>query len=72
MNMNTAESKAEVYLMALQALTRAEKKAVIARLLEDESLRHDIIDIAVIRERQCEPARPFRTYVAERKRAYRK
>jgi hypothetical protein len=70
--MNLAESKAEVYIMALQSLSRVERKAIIARLLEDESLRHDIIDLAVIRERQCESARPFRAYVAERKKAYRK
>jgi len=66
------ESKAEVYLMALQSLSRAEKKAVISRLLEDESLRRDILDLALIRERQEETTRPFREYVAEKKRAYQK
>lgn len=65
--MKTAESRAEVYLMALQSLSKAEKKAVIARLLEDDSLREDILDLALIRERQGEPSRPYRDYVAERK-----
>ena len=65
--MKTAESRAEVYLMALQSLSKAEKKAVIARLLDDESLREDILDLAIIRERQGEPSRPYRDYVAERK-----
>lgn len=60
--MKTAESRAEVYLMALQSLSRAEKKAVIARLLEDKNLREDILDLALIRERQGEPSRPFREF----------
>lgn len=64
--MNTAQSKAEIYLMALQSLSKADKKAVIARLLEDESLREDILDIALIRQRQGEPSRSFREYLAVR------
>jgi hypothetical protein len=64
--MNTAQSKAEIYLMALESLSKAEKKAVIARLLEDESLREDILDIALIQQRQGEPSRPFREYLAVR------
>jgi hypothetical protein len=63
---NTAESKAEVYLMALQSLSKAEKKAVISRLLEDDSLREDILDLALIRQRQGETSRPFREYLAVR------
>ena len=61
--MNTAQSKAEIYLMALESLSKAEKKAVIARLLEDDSLREDILDIALIQQRQGEPSRPFREYL---------
>ncbi len=52
--MKTLESKAEVYLMALQSLSKAERAAVIGRLLEDEELREDILDLAVIRQRQGE------------------
>ena len=63
----TIQSKAEIYLMALQSLSKAEKKAVIARLLEDESLREDILDIALIRQRTKEPSRPLKEYLAERK-----
>jgi hypothetical protein len=37
--MKTVESRAEVYLMAIQSLSKAEKEAVIARLLEDPQLR---------------------------------
>ena len=65
--MKAAQSRAEVYLMALESLPKAEKKAVIARLLEDESLREDILDIALIQQRRGESSRPFSEYLAERK-----
>lgn len=62
--MKAVESRAEVYLMAIQSLSKAEKEAVIARLLEDPQLREDILDLAVIQQRQREPSRPFREYLA--------
>ncbi len=65
--MKTAQSRAEVFLMALGSLSKAEKKAVITRLLEDDSLREDILDLALIQQRQGESSRPFRNYLAERK-----
>jgi len=65
--MKAVESRAEVYLMALQSLSKAEKEAVIARLLEDTELREDILDLALIRQRQGEPSRPFREYMVERR-----
>ena len=52
--------------MALESLSKAEKQAVIARLLEDDSLREDILDIALIQQRQGESSRPFREYLAVR------
>jgi len=69
--MKTVESRAEVYLIALQSLSKTERNAVIARLLEDAKLREDILDLALIQQRQGEPSRPFREYLAERgKRAH--
>ncbi len=65
--MEAIESRAEVYLMALHSLSKAERETVIAHLLEDPQLRQDILDLALIRQRQGEPARPFREYLAERK-----
>lgn len=70
--MRATESRVEVYLMALQSLSRAEREAVIARLLEDTKLREDILDLALIQQRQGEPSRPFREYLAERKVSIRK
>ena len=62
-----AQSRAEIYLMALQSLSKAEKKAVITRLLEDNNLREDVLDLALIQQRQGESSRPFRDYLAESK-----
>jgi hypothetical protein len=70
--MKTIESRAEVYLMALQSLSEAEREAVISRLLEDPQLREDILDLAVIQQRQGEPSRPFTEYLADRKERARK
>jgi hypothetical protein len=70
--MKAVESRAEVYLMALQSLSKAEKEAVIARLLEDTELREDILDLALIQQRQGEPSRPFREYLADRGKRARK
>ncbi len=65
--MKVVESRAEVYLMALQSLSKAEKEIVITRLLEDAKLREDILDLALFQQRQGEPSRPFREYLAERR-----
>jgi len=61
-----AQSRAEIYLMALESLSKVERRAVITRLLEDDSLREDILDLALIQQRQGESSRPFRDYMAER------
>ncbi len=63
--MNVVESRAEVYLMALQSLSKTEREAVIARLLEDTNLREDILDLVLVQQRQGEPSRPFREYLGE-------
>lgn len=65
--MSKVESRAEIFLIALQSLSKAEREAVIARLLEAPQLREDILDLALIRQRQGEPSRPFREYLANRR-----
>ena len=47
--MKAVESRAEVYLMALQSLSGVEREAVITRLLEDPQLREDILDLVIIK-----------------------
>jgi hypothetical protein len=52
--------------MAFQALSTSEQRAVVERLLQDEDVREDLMDIALIERRRDEPSRPLREYLAER------
>ncbi len=45
--------------MALQSLSKEERKAVITDLLEDIEIGEDILDLALIRRHQGEPASSF-------------
>lgn len=70
--MTEVEARAEVFLMAFQSLPKAARRAIIARLLEDAELREDLLDVALIEQRKGEPSRPFREYLAERKKTTRR
>jgi hypothetical protein len=63
--MKTTQSKDEIYLMALESLSKEERKAVLIRLLEDESIREDILDIALIQQRQGESSRSLGEYMVD-------
>jgi hypothetical protein len=58
--MTAQEATAEVFWTALKALPRKEQQAVLRRVVQDEKLRHDMLDLALIEERRAEPARPLR------------
>ncbi len=58
--MTPHEATAEVFWTALKALPRKERQAVLRRVVHDEKLRHDMLDLALIEERRAEPARPLR------------
>ena len=61
--MTRAEATGEVFWTAFKGLGQREQRAVIGRLLQDEGLRRDLLDLAVIEERRSEPARPLRDYL---------
>ena len=63
--MTKTEATAEVFWIAFRGLPRPERRAVIERMLQDKSLRRDLMDLAVIESRQDEPARPLRQYLQE-------
>jgi HSP90 family molecular chaperone len=65
--MKVTESRAEIYLMALQSLSKAEREVVLARLLEDTKLREDLLDLLTFQQRHNEPSRSFKEYLAEGK-----
>ncbi len=63
---NGRESRAEVYLKALYSLSKADREAVITKILEAPDLLEEVIDIALLKQRQGDESRPFEEYLAER------
>ena len=64
--MTSLQATAEVFLTALRALPKKERQAVLTRIAEDDELREDLLDLALLAERRDEPSRPFREYMAEK------
>jgi hypothetical protein len=63
--MTKVEATAEVFWTAFNVLPREDKQAVIRRILQDDRLRRDLIDLAFIEERRDEPSRPLREYLKD-------
>jgi len=64
--MTNAEATAEVFLTALRGLSEEQRQAFFAGLADDEQFREDLVDLAHLLDREDEPSRPFREYLAER------
>ena len=60
------QATADVFLTALKALPKAERDAVVARIARDKAFARDILDLALIADRQDEPSRLFHEYLAEK------
>ena len=60
------EATDEVCWTAFKGLTRAAQQAVLRRILRDQNLRHDLMDLALIEERRDEPTRPLRDTLKEK------
>jgi len=58
--MTEVEATADVFLTAFRALPKTERDAVIVRIAQDKSLARDLLDLATIAQRRCEPSRAFR------------
>ena len=65
--MTKTEATAEVFWTAFTVLPVEEKRAIIQRILRDENLRRDLMDLALIEERRNESERPLRESVKENK-----
>lgn len=63
--MTHAQATAEVFWLAFRGLAEEEQSAVLEKLVADEELRQDLLDLATIHERRSEPERPLREYLAE-------
>ncbi|MBM4032130.1 MAG: hypothetical protein FJ291_10130 [Planctomycetes bacterium] len=66
--MSQAEATAEAFLTALRSLPKKQRQAVLCGIADDDEMREDLLDLAMIAERRHEPSRPFREYLAEKKR----
>ena len=64
--MTKTEATAEVFWTAFTVLPIEEKRAVIQRIILDEDLRRDMMDLSIIEERRNEPERPLREYLQEK------
>jgi hypothetical protein len=63
--MTKVDATAEVFWTAFNVLPREDKRAVIRRLIQDDNLRRDLMDLALIEERRNEPSRPLQEYLKE-------
>lgn len=61
--MTNLDATAEVFLLALKALPKTERDAVLVRIARDKDFAQDLADLAVISDRRAEPSRPFREYL---------
>ena len=64
--MTATEATAEVFWTAFKVLSAEEKRAVLQRIIRDDNLRHDLMDLSIIEERRNEPGRPLREYLKEK------
>ena len=63
--MTASQATAEIFVTAFRALPKKERQAVLALISDDEQLREDILDLAVLAQRRDEPSRPFHDFLAE-------
>jgi hypothetical protein len=57
--MTAREATAEVFWTAFRTLPKADRDAVIQRLLRDRRVREDVIDIVTALQRQHEKGIPY-------------
>ena len=57
------QATAEIFMTAFKALPVRERSTFLTKLLQDNSLREDIIDIAVATKRSHEKTKPFRGFL---------
>lgn len=63
--MTKMAATAEVFFLAFHSLPKAERAAVVSRLLSDSEFREDLMDMALMAQREDEPSRPYEEFVQE-------
>jgi hypothetical protein len=64
----SSQATADVFLTAFRTLAKKQQQAVLAGIAEDEELREDLLDLAVLAKRRRQASRPFREYLGEKDR----
>lgn len=67
--MSEINATAEVFYTALKALSKDKQDAVLVRIVEDKGMAQDLMDLAIAAVRRRERSRPFRTYLASKRKA---
>ncbi len=65
--MTTEQATANVFLTAFRALPRRVQDEVFVHIVQDESLREDLIDLAITESRLKEPTRPLKQFLSSLK-----
>jgi len=63
---SATEATAEVFFTAFNALSKKEKQAFIAKLLQHKEFYEDLADAAILDKRRNEPSRSLEAYLAGR------
>ena len=66
--MRKSEATAEVFWTAFKVLPRKDQQTVLRRVLGDQKLRRDLLELAIIESRRSEPARPLRESMMDARR----
>ncbi len=64
--MSPNEAKKEIFWIAFKSLSKKERQSIVERLLKDSEFSEDLIDIAILKQREDEPSRPLENYLLER------
>ena len=62
-----SQATADVFFRAFKALAKQERDAVLVRIVNNRSLRQDLLDLATVAQRAREPSRPFRKFLEVRR-----
>lgn len=57
------QATAEIFMTAFKALPTKERSTFLTKLLKDNPLREDILDIAIAMKRSREKTKSFRSFI---------
>ena len=57
------QATAEIFMSAFKAMPTKERNSFLVKLLKDNSLREDVVDLAIAIKRGREKTKPFRGFL---------